>query len=400
MDATLSLLTGHEASRLLSAAVGTVGGDLLEWRPSQVDHRPGSGTTVVYRAVVRWGDNVQRETLAASSGVGDDRGVPAGVLVLGDGELEVWVWRFPSDPGLPALRSACDRRVVGGLLASLGVPGTATAASDVQLRVRTYRPRRRAVVEVRSSGIRLFLKVLPPHAVVDLHDRHRLLHGAGVPVPRSLGWTDEGLLVLEALTGTSARHRLRSEGWSPRGRQLTDVLDLLPAEVMELAWRRPWAEHAQHYAGVIGSALPAQSDRVTQLAATIAHGLSGAQPDTPAHGDFHEGQMLLDGERVAGLLDVDTAGPGRRADDLACMLAHTHVLALASATEATMLMGRLRAWQRWFETVVDPAELRLRTAGVLLSLATGPHRVQERGWPEATVRRVDAVQRWVEAADR
>ena len=58
----------------------------------------------------------------------------------------------------------------------------------------------------------------------------------------------------------------------------------------------------------------------------------------------------------------------------------------------------MRAYQRWFEEAVDPVELRLRTAGVLVSLATGPHRVQESRWPEATSRRLDAAQGWVEEA--
>jgi aminoglycoside phosphotransferase len=399
VDPTLSLLTSDEAYDVLSAAVGTAGGDLVEWRPNQVDHRPGASTTVAYRATVRWGDVVQRETLAASSGLGDDQDVPDGVLVLGDGDRQVAVWRFPSDPALPALAAACDQRVVGDLLTSLGVSGIAPDASNVRLRVRSYRPRRRAVVEVRAGRVRLFLKVARPQVVADLRHRHRLLHGAGVPVPRCLGWSDDGLLVLEALTGTSARHRAQRGGLLPTGRHLTDLLDRLPPETMQLAWRRPWAEHAEHYAQVIGSAVPAERDRVTHLATAITTGLSGAQPDVPTHGDFHEGQLVLDGERVTGLLDVDTVGPGRRADDLACLLAHTHVLALASGTDAELLMSALRTWRGWFDRVVDPAELRLRTAGVLLSLATGPHRVQERGWPEATTRRVDAAQWWVETSE-
>lgn len=398
VDPTLSLLTGSEAYEVLAAAVGTAGGDLVEWRANQVDHRPGSSTTVSYRTVVRWGDVVQHETLAASSGIGHGDGAPAGVLVLGDGERQVSVWRFPSDPGLPALAAACDRSAVGNLLTSIGVPGLASDGSNVQLRVRAYRPRRRAVIEASAGGARVFLKVLRPHAVADLHARHRMLHEAGVPVPRSLGWTDDGLLVQQARSGTSGRERLRRGGPLPTGKQLTDVLDVLPAEVMDLARRRPWTEHAEHYARVIGSAVPREAGRVGELADRITEGLSGDEPDAPTHGDFYEGQLLLDGVRVSGLLDVDTVGPGRRADDLACLLAHAHVLALGEPDRAASIMGGLRSWQGWFEQVVDPVELRLRTAGVLLSLATGPHRVQEQGWPRATTLRVDAVQEWVEAA--
>jgi len=396
VDPTLSLLTSDEAYDVLSAAVGSAGGDLVEWRADQVDHRPGASTTVAYRTVVRWGDVVQTETLAASAGLGSGQAAPAGVVVLGDGERQVAVWRFPSDPGLPALAAACDRQVVGDLLTSLGVAGIAPDASDVRLRVRSYRPRRRAVVEVRAGAAALFLKVVRPRTVADLHHRHDMLHEAGVPVPRSLGWTDEGLVVLEALPGTPARHRWQHGGLLPTGQHLTALLDRLPPDTMRLARRRAWAERADHYARVIGSAVPAERDRVTHLASAVHSGLSGAQPDAPTHGDFYEGQLLLEGERVTGLLDVDTVGPGRRADDLACLLAHTHVLALTAGTRARPLMGALETWRRWFERVVDPSELRLRTAGVLLSLATGPHRVQENGWPQATRRRLDAAQWWVE----
>ena len=58
-----------------------------------------------------------------------------------------------------------------------------------------------------------------------------------------------------------------------------------------------------------------------------------------------------------------------------------------------------RLGSRWlgaFERVVDPYDLRHRVAGVLLSLATGPHRVQELGWQVATARRLDLVERWLD----
>jgi hypothetical protein len=45
--------------------------------------------------------------------------------------------------------------------------------------------------------------------------------------------------------------------------------------------------------------------------------------------------------------------------------------------------------------VVDAAELRRRTAAVVLSLATGPHRVQEAGWQVATRARLDLATRWL-----
>jgi hypothetical protein len=71
---------------------------------------------------------------------------------------------------------------------------------------------------------------------------------------------------------------------------------------------------------------------------------------------------------VTGLLDVETAGPGHRVDDLACLAGHLAVLPAGSARTAArrMLAG--------FDDAVDPAALRVRAAGVALSLVAGARR--------------------------
>ncbi|WP_461021954.1 phosphotransferase [Thalassiella azotivora] len=396
-DGGLALLTGPDAGDLLAAAVASDGGEVLGWRARQVDHRPGGSTTVSYRARVRWPDGERFETLAATTGVPEPATLPDGVLVVGAGDRRVAVWRFPVDPGLPALAAASEPRGVAALLASVGLPGE-PAGADVEVQVRSYRPRRRAVLEARSAAGRLFLKVVRPSAVENLHRRHVLLHDAGVPVPRSLAWTEQGLLVLQALPGTGMRERMRTGGALPAGRDLLAVLDALPAAVLELPRRTPWAEHAAHYARVVGAAVPHEAPRATQLADRVAAGLDGVPADEPTHGDFYEAQLLLDGARVSGLLDVDTAGPGRRADDLACLLAHAQVLALVDGDQSERLHAVSGLWLRDADRAVDPVELRYRVAGVLMSLATGPHRVQERGWVEGTRARLDLVERWVDAA--
>lgn len=397
MDERLDLLTGDEAAELLSVAVGSAGGDLVSWRANEVDHRPGSSTTVAYTATVRWGERVQRETLAASSGVGDFAAPPMGAVVVGDGERQVAVWRFPTDPSLPALAAACDAASVARMLVSLGVPVDQADPSSIALRVRGYRPRRRAVIEVRGPAVRVFVKVVRPNAVADLHRRHQLLTQAGLPVPRPLGWSEDGLLVLEARPGTHMRHSLRRGLPLPSGHDLMALLDGLPEEVMSLPLRAPWAANAGHYARVVGSALPAERERSAQLASRIEQSL-GHEPDAPTHGDFHEAQVMVSQGAICGLLDVDTVGPGRRADDVACLLGHLETLRVCTPDQ-TRLVEVCREWQQAAESALDPRELRMRTAGVLLSLATGPHRVQELGWPRATTLRLDAVEQWVESAE-
>jgi Ser/Thr protein kinase RdoA (MazF antagonist) len=127
----------------------------------------------------------------------------------------------------------------------------------------------------------------------------------------------------------------------------------------------------------------------------VAAALAGAVPDQPTHGDLYEGQLLVAHGRIRGLLDVDSAGPGRRADDLACLLAHLETLAVMDLRHRDRLRALARDWYAEFERHVDAHELRTRVAGVLLSLATGPHRVQESGWEAATRRRLDLVEEWL-----
>ncbi|MDO8145694.1 MULTISPECIES: phosphotransferase [Isoptericola] len=393
----LDLLTGEEATELLATAVSTAGGELVDWSVRQVDHRPGRSTTVAYRARVRWGEGVEAgrvrtETLGASLGRPGDQQVP-GVLTLDDGEHAVAVWRFPGDPALPALATAYDAEAVATLLGDLGVPEV--ARGPVTLRVRAYRPTRRAVIEASTPGARVFLKVVRPEKVDDLHARHALLAGAGLPVPKPLGRSADGLLVIAPLSGESMRHAVRDGGAVPSAAEVVTMLDRLPDSVAELPLRTSWSENAGHYASVIGAAMPAEADRARHLAETIATRIAGQRPDEPTHGDLYEAQVMLADGRITGLLDVDSAGPGRRADDLACLVAHIETLSLLRGWDNERLHALALEYAAGFAGQVEPVELSARIGGVLLSLATGPHRVQEADWPLQTSRRLDAVERWL-----
>ncbi|MGH9243358.1 MAG: phosphotransferase [Acidimicrobiales bacterium] len=385
----LALLTGPDAGGLLAAAAAAAGGEVVSWRTRQVTARLRRGCTASYSAKLRWPDGrVTDETLAASTG---DR--PAGALLLDDGDDEVAVWRFPFDPDLPGLPVACDEEAVVDLFRELGFGG-----GPVRIRVRAYRPRRRAVIEAVGPRGRVFVKAVRPHRVEPLHHRHRLLVVSGMPTPQSLGWTSSGLLMLQALPGRTLRHALRSRAVPvPTGAEIVAMLDRMPGEIADGDARPSWLARVGHYAAIVAAGLPDQADRAIQIGEAIA-GEAGTGPTVPVHGDFYENQLLVDGGRIAGVLDIDTAGPGERLDDLACLLAHLSVLAQLEPRRASATNRLGARYLCAFERVVDPVDLRYRIAAVVVSLATGPHRVQERRWPAATRRRLDLAERWLASA--
>lgn len=391
-DPGLALLTGPSVPDILDAALTPAGGTLLGWTLRDVDHRPGDRTTASYVVRVSWPDGEREETFAAT--VSGSR--PSGGLVVTDGDRFVQVWRFPYDPELPGLAAACFPSSAGELLRGLGLE-----PDGVQLRVVSYRPRKRAVVEVVTTRHRLFVKVLRPRRVRDVDSRHRVLTAAGVPVPRSLGWSDDGIVVLAPLRGTPLRTALESGGTVLRDPgELVALLDRLPAEVAGLPRRAPWSAHAAHYAEVVAAAVPSLGSRVRSLASSVSAGLAGCDDgDEPTHGDFYDAQLFVEHGGISGLLDIDTIGPGRRADDLGCLLAHLSVLADGPFPAAPGARAALAEWLPVLSRRVDPAELRLRAAGVTLSLATGPYRAQDPDWEQATAGRVDLAGRWLDAAE-
>lgn len=398
-DSALALLTGPDVDDLLAAALAPVGGRILRWSLRDVEHRPGRRTTATYTADTSWPDGVRTETFGASVDPRRRRGAsaPDDRLVVSDGDHTVEIWRFPYDPELPALADATIPAAVLPALRSMGVE-----VGDVRLRVVSYRPRKRAVIEADSSRGRFYVKVLRPSTLPDVRSRHDVLSAAGLPVAPVLAARPDGLLVLGELTGTPLRQAISARAEAALApSEILAMLDRLPDVVRHLPRRKPWSEHAAHYAGVVASALPEVGDWAHALADAIAVELTGyGDGDEPTHGDFYEAQLIVGDGRITGLLDVDTVGPGRRADDLACLLGHLSILTVMSPDGAPEVARAMDAWQPVFERTVDPRELRTRAAGVILSLATGPFRARDADWEEATVSRLHLVERWLESTAR
>ncbi|GAA4435966.1 hypothetical protein GCM10023148_42550 [Actinokineospora soli] len=396
MTTDLALLTGPTAGELISAALRGSGLELMGWTATQVDHQPGRGTTVGYAARLRRADGSTSDEVLGASSRELPVPLPHGVVRVGG----VGLWRFPNDPDLPGLAVAADPARMRRVCAGVGL-----LVDDVVTHVVAYRPGRRAVVRVETSCGELYVKAVRPDRARGLHRRHRVALAAGCPVPPPLGWSADGLVVLGGLPGRALRRHIVRPGSDdplahpePLVESVVATLHSLPDELATGARRRTWGQKARHYADVIASADADLGARARLVAGAVHH--NGPQaPDAAVHGDFYESQLLVDGGVVTGLLDIDTAGRGERLDDAACLLAHLSVLAeihpgRGPALErfGAALLGRFTA------TMAGP-DLARRTAAVVLSLATGPHRVQEPGWRATTARRLALAERWLDLAD-
>lgn len=385
-------LLGDGSSDLIAAVLDTAGASISSSRPAQTSYYPGRSLTVSHQVRVRWADGTSTdESIVLSSG----RKPPRDAVSFSDGDHQVVAWRVPHDPWLPGLPAALSPVTVGSLFDQLGLP-----SSGLRTRLRAYRPGRRAVVEVTGPGARAFLKVVPTRSVEKLHRAHEQLSGP-LPVPASLGWSAEhGIVVLQALPGRTLRQAMLAGFGLPGASALLATLDLLP-EVEGAEGDVPVDWRGHEFAELIASVAPDLDLRVRTLAEEMAPFKQRAAeaPVVPVHGDFYEAQLLVDGGRVTGLLDVDTFGPGRRIEDLATMVGHLAVMAIGSPRRGTIERYASRLLEH-FDREVDPATLRAGIAGIALGLATGPFRVLDHDWHRHTEARVDLAERWLRSARR
>ncbi|MEL4358073.1 MULTISPECIES: aminoglycoside phosphotransferase family protein [unclassified Luteococcus] len=387
------LLTTQEAEPLLRAAVEHAGGSLLDWRLDHVDHDPQRSTTATYAARVRWGYGERDELLGCSVRAQGPLASDDAAEIFADGKHQAAVWIYPADPDLPGLPRAVFAERMAEVLAEEGLVGRPVHPSELELTMIGYRPRRRAVLRVGVRGETFYVKVLRPDQFELVNSRHQLLREAHIPAPEVLAATDDRLLVLRELPGRPLAKAMFDDRPPCSAEKVVELLDRLPPGIARLERRPPWSDAVDHYARVVSRALPEQEGRLAWLADVIGSGLSGIElGDEATHGDFHEGQLHVADGAITGLLDVDTIGPGRRADDLACLVAHLSTVQRMNDVQTQNLHRLIREWVPVFDERVDPTELRLRAAAVIISLATGPHRGQEPDWEQETVNILDAAE--------
>lgn len=383
---TVSELTDvTSARRLLEAALSDVGRQIRAVEISEVVYRPGRRCLVRYTAEI---DNpagtVQLVAVTGSP-------LPEAAVRLRSGSEEVVVWAFPDDPALPGLPHAMNHDIAAALLTELGV-----RPSDLRLGVRSYRPGRRAVIEAQTADQRLYLKVVRPSKAEALNGVHRRLAGH-VPVPRAVGWSSElGVVVLEPLPGTPVA-TLLAQGRAellPSADDLTNLLDLIARSGFEGRRRPAPHERLDEHCEVVVAIAPALGGMVAHLRRAVSE--VPAEPEIVAHRDFHASQLMI-AEGALRLVDIDTVGPGTRADDMAVLIAQLECLARPGPQEQSIKSYAATVLDR-FEQVVPPESLRPRIAAAIAGFAVGPFRTQEAHWRRETRRRIEAAVAWAGSA--
>jgi hypothetical protein len=389
------LLTGDEVGSLLRTAVQHAGGVLQSWALDHIDANPQRSTTATYVASVEWPHGVRKELLGVSARAGGLARTDERAAIFADGDREVAVWIYPKDPDLPGLERAAYPTEMAAVLNEYRVFPTPVGVDQIRLDMIGYRPRRRAVLKctVTAPPKVLYVKVLRERLFESVKARHELLLDAGVPAPMILAATSDNLLILDELPGRPLARAIFDDEPPTTAERLIRVLDAMPASVAALERRPPWADAVKHYARMVSQALPPLQPRLDWMADQITRGLEDCpEGEEPTHGDFHEGQIHVRNGHVSGILDIDTVGPGRRADDLACLVAHLSTVQRMNTRQAERVHHLLRTWVPVFDERVDPTELRLRAAAVIISLATGPYRSQEPHWERETHQIVDAAE--------
>jgi len=380
-----ALLTSTDVGGLLSAATQHAGGRLISWSLDHIDANPSQSTTATYSALIEWSYGRREELLGVSARASGPVDTDSIAEIFADGQREVAVWIYPHDPDLPGLARAAYAESMAEICNEHRIFTSKVTPDQLQLQMIGYRPRRRAVVKVSYGSEVIYVKVLRSKLFDDVVSRHLVLANAGLPVAPILGTTEDDLLILAELPGRPLAKAVFDPVEPCSAKALIDLLDMMPRRVGELPRRPPWSDAVAHYARMISQSMPALESRLDWLVERIDGGLYTLPPgDEATHGDFHEGQLHVSGGRICGLLDTDTLGPGRRADDLACLVAHLSTIQRMNAAQEARAHALIRRWVPVFDERVDPVELRLRAAAVIISLATGPFRSQEPDWERET----------------
>ena len=380
--------------------------EILDLVPDYVRWKDLDGSLVGYRASVRTGDVVRDSYVTVRTAPAhrlaaeaerlqhraDDeaQGLEGIALVPTSNLLLVG---FPLDRAMHDLRRLLRpskvRTIVGNTCPEVVPEGMRFSKSRSSFRLVRYKPERRAVLQWRigcisrdhhaqaTAAIWVRCHAEPVTRIAAAATSHAIGHG--IACPRTLGIAHDRLLIESHVDG---------EPWSSASPPHAVVA--AARTVARLHATRP-AHGLPHHGAVheLDRALRAAEDveRLSPTAGALAKRLCdllaarvpAASPLGFAHGDLHQGQVLLRADDAA-LCDFDRACVAPAAFDLATF--HAHCVLAAGARGAAFADTFVAAYARHRE-LPSPAEWAWWRASALLRAATLPFRQLRPDWPQA-----------------
>ena len=318
------------AAAVLMRLLAESGRELVDF--AQKDVEPvNEGFIVGYSCGVRTQqDTIERVTIYVNTSASAPTDEHTVELADASGR-RLTAWVYPQDPSLPSLPAVSYPEAAGVVLAKFGI-----AAEGAILRMEAYRPGKRAVLRVDTATDSWFAKVVHPSLASTIHDLHERFLAAGVPVPRSLGFSDAGLVLLGELPGIPAIDVFESIDRPRFARGLDELTQHIASVPVRIGARESLARRVDWYAERMEETAPVFARQTARLAGIVRERYAATPVPRPVtiHGDLHLGQIFVDEQdhsRITGILDIDTAGLGDPADDRGALFGHVVVSAIERA---------------------------------------------------------------------
>lgn len=303
--------------------------------------------------------------------------------------LNITVRCFPEDRRLRVLERLFDPSRRSRLVRKL-LPRVGTFEVE-SLDTLAYKPERRYVGVLAGEAKRAVLKLYGPGAAAERGVHRGLFSRNGLRVARCIG--------------RSRRHRVLAFEWLG-GERFVSVIarDAVAARVAAADVGRALAElhtqlrsadvsYAPQYhdflaavARDVAALHPGCADRARRVTGAAARALQDQAADVqPIHGDFYAKQVLV-GDEAAAILDLDQAGWGDPALDVANFIAHLEYEAITRALPSAPRNSVAEALVACYEETAGraiSARLPVAVAVNLLRLATWPFRTRAHKWDES-----------------
>lgn len=343
---------------------------IVQARRSASKRRHPHPLTAVYELALRdgrlqrWYAKTWRDgaSLAALHGSG-----PGSVVAVPPLDMLLWPW--PCDPGLPQLRELLD--------APRALAWHGAAPAEVELL--RWEPEQRATLRYTQGGATLYAKTFADERGARIHERFRHFwtlaqqEPAAPAVAEPLRWQAATRSVWQARApGVPLPDVLAAACPAELPGRLARALAALHASRVEGVQARHdaahWIAEARRRARKIGRALPPLADRAARLADALEHAAS-ALPAHEAgliHGDFHAGQVGVDiaaGGRIV-FHDFDEFALGDPMEDLAAFVGRLPALRDAAEFGARLIAAyaqhapqrfdrRRLQWQRVLQALLQ-----------------------------------------------